>query len=107
MPPSSGAIRAGRAFVELFADDSKLVRGLKSAQKKLEGYGKGVRSSGLKMMALGGAIVGGRKGGSRKGNRLLFLGVLSSGCFFSRSAAGAEGGFQVLSHRHAPARQTD
>ena len=28
-------IRAGRAFVELFADDSKLVRGLKSDQKKL------------------------------------------------------------------------
>ena len=26
------AIKAGRAFVELFADDSKLARGLKSAQ---------------------------------------------------------------------------
>jgi len=28
---NTGAIRAGRAFVELFAADSKLVRGLKAA----------------------------------------------------------------------------
>ena len=29
--PSAGGIRAGRAFVELFADDSKLLRGLRRA----------------------------------------------------------------------------
>jgi len=36
---ASGTIRAGRAFVELFADDSKLVRGLKAAQAKLKAFG--------------------------------------------------------------------
>ena len=33
------SIRAGRAFVELFTDDSKLVRGLHSAEKKLKAAG--------------------------------------------------------------------
>jgi len=55
MPPSS-AIRAGRAFVELFADDSKLVRGLKAAQAKLKAFGASVRTMGTKMMGLGAAV---------------------------------------------------
>jgi len=56
MSPSSGAIRAGRAFVELFADDSKLVRGLRAAQAKLKAFGAAVRATGTKMMGLGAAV---------------------------------------------------
>jgi len=55
--PSPGAIRAGRAFVELFADDSRLVRGLKRAEAKLRAFGEGVRNLGLKLAGLGSAIV--------------------------------------------------
>ncbi len=55
--PQAGAIRAGRAFVELFADDSKLVRGLKRAEAKLKAFGEGIRSLGLKLAGLGSAIV--------------------------------------------------
>ena len=50
-------IRAGRAFVELFADDSKLVRGLRQAEKKLKSFGDSVRNMGLKTVALGTAIL--------------------------------------------------
>jgi hypothetical protein len=52
---SSGSIRAGRAFVELFADDSKLVRGLHSAEKKPKAFGTATREIGTKMMAAGAA----------------------------------------------------
>ena len=54
--PQAGAIRAGRAFVELFADDSKLVRGLKRASAKLKAFGESVRNMGLKLAGLGVAI---------------------------------------------------
>ena len=50
-------IRAGRAFVELFADDSKLVRGLRRAEKKLRAFGDSVRNFGLKLTALGSAML--------------------------------------------------
>ena len=50
-------IRAGRAFVELFADDSKLVRGLGAAERKLKAFGDGVRNLGLKMVGVGSAIL--------------------------------------------------
>jgi len=53
---STQGIRAGRAFVELFADDSKLVRGLRRVEKKLKAFGDGVRNLGLKMAGLGSAI---------------------------------------------------
>ena len=49
-------IRAGRAFVELFADDTKLVRGLRLAEKRLKAFGNGVRRLGLKMAGLGTAV---------------------------------------------------
>jgi len=55
--PSSNAIRAGRAFVELFADDSKLVRGLRAAEGKLKAFGANVRNMGLKMAGLGTAVL--------------------------------------------------
>ena len=40
--PNAGAIRAGRAFVELFTDDRKLVRGLKRASRRLKAFAAGV-----------------------------------------------------------------
>lgn len=49
-------IRAGKAFVELFADDSKLVRGLRSAQQKLSAFGSSVQGLGAKVFATGAAI---------------------------------------------------
>jgi len=54
---STRGIRAGRAFVELFADDSKLVRGLRRAQKKLKAFGQSIRNMGLKIAGLGAAMV--------------------------------------------------
>lgn len=50
---STQGIRAGRAFVEIFADDSKLVRGLKRAQARLAAFGSGVRAAGVKMLGIG------------------------------------------------------
>jgi len=67
MPWSSNVIRAGRAFVELFAlrraqgksDDSKstgsqsgLVRGLRRAEKRLKAFGDRIRNMGLKIAGL-------------------------------------------------------
>ena len=46
---STSRIRANRAFVELFADDSKLVRGLRRAEKRLRVFGAKVRNLGLKL----------------------------------------------------------
>ena len=56
MAGASG-IRAGRAFVELFADDRALVRGLRTAQQKLAAFGVAVRGLGTQMLALGAGIV--------------------------------------------------
>jgi len=55
--PSTQGIRAGRAFVELFADDSKLVRGLRRAEKRLKAFGDRVRNLGLKIAGLGAAML--------------------------------------------------
>jgi len=41
----------------LFADDSALVRGLRSAQQKLAAFGAAVRSMGTKMLGLGASLV--------------------------------------------------
>ena len=60
MAGASG-IRAGRAFVELFADDRALVRGLRSAQQKLAAFGaavRGLRSAQQKLVAFGAAMRG-------------------------------------------------
>jgi len=54
---NTNAIRAGRAFVELFADDTKLVRGLRAAERKLRAFGDGIRTLGLKVMALGAGMM--------------------------------------------------
>ena len=55
---TSQGIRAGRAYVELFADDGKLVRGLRSAETKLKAFGASVRAIGLKMFAAGSVLAG-------------------------------------------------
>lgn len=51
---SSGAVRAGKAYVELYADDSRLQRALKSARDSLAKFGSSVAGLGLKGL-LGGA----------------------------------------------------
>lgn len=57
MSSVTGAIKAGRAFVELYADTSKLTRGLRLAAKELKAWGNSIRSMGTKLMAVGAAIV--------------------------------------------------
>ena len=57
MAAQPGAIRAGRAFVELFADDSKLVRGLKAAEGKLKAFGASIRNLSLKMAGAGTGVL--------------------------------------------------
>ncbi|MCE5280346.1 MAG: phage tail tape measure protein [Planctomycetaceae bacterium] len=49
-------IRAGRAYVELFADGTKLAAGLRAAAAKLKAFGAAVSGLGIKMMAVGGAL---------------------------------------------------
>jgi hypothetical protein len=56
MGASAGAIRAGRAFVELFADDSRLVRGLRGAETKLKAWGQTITGMGAKILAGGTAL---------------------------------------------------
>ena len=55
MAASASAVRAGKAFVELFADNTKLVAGLRAAKTKLKAFGEDVRSVGLKTFAAGAA----------------------------------------------------
>lgn len=53
---SAAGIRAGRAYVELFTDDSKLVRGLNSAATRLKSWGAGLSSIGKRAaVGLGGS----------------------------------------------------
>jgi len=58
MRASAGAIKAGRAYVELLADDSKLQQGLTRAQASLRGFGSSLQAIGLPLMAVGTAITG-------------------------------------------------
>ncbi len=55
MAGKAGAIRAGKAFVEIFADSSKLVSGLRGAQAKLKAFGQQVSAIGRQMLTIGGA----------------------------------------------------
>ena len=50
------AIRAGKAYVELYADDGKLVRGLKTAANKIHAFGTKISAVGQKFTMLGAAI---------------------------------------------------
>jgi TP901 family phage tail tape measure protein len=53
----SNAIRAGRAFVELFADDTKLVRGLRAAERRLKAFGASISRMGRQMVGIGTAVL--------------------------------------------------
>jgi TP901 family phage tail tape measure protein len=53
---SQKGIRAGAAYVELFADDSRLMRGLKRAEQRLKAFGSAIRSIGTRMAAIGSAV---------------------------------------------------
>jgi len=52
----SQGIRAGKAFVELYTNDDKLVRGLRSAQRRLKRFGQTITTIG-KQMAIAGAVI--------------------------------------------------
>ncbi len=62
MSSHANAIRAGQAFVEIFADDRALVRGLKSASNRIKAWADSARDRlkalGLEMLALGKIGVG-------------------------------------------------
>lgn len=58
MAVSGSAIKAGKAYVELYADESKLVRGLKVAGDRLKAFGSQVTAIGAKIAAAGAAITG-------------------------------------------------
>ena len=57
--PSSQAIRAGRAYVELIANDAKLRAGLASASNRLHAFGQSIQRLGVRVAAAGAAIFGG------------------------------------------------
>ena len=54
---SAGGIRAGAAFIELYANDLGLVKGLQAASRRLKAFGAGLEATGLRMMAVGAGIV--------------------------------------------------
>jgi len=53
---ASANIRAGRAYVEITAETSRLRRGLKGAEDRLRGFAKACSAIGREMLTLGGAM---------------------------------------------------
>lgn len=53
----SNAIRAGRAFVELFADNRQLVRSLRQAERQVKQFGQRVQDVGRQMAKIGAAMM--------------------------------------------------
>jgi len=53
----SSGIRAGAAYVELYTKDSRMVKGLQAAEKKLKAFGEGITSIGTKIAGLGAGVV--------------------------------------------------
>lgn len=49
-------VKAGSAYVELTTNNSKLMRGLADAQKRLQAFGASTRMAGLKLLASGTAL---------------------------------------------------
>lgn len=56
MAASSKGIRAGKAFVELFADDSKVMKTLAKSQKVFQAWGRMVTATGAGVSAAGATI---------------------------------------------------
>jgi TP901 family phage tail tape measure protein len=57
MAASSGAVRAGKAQVELFLEDSAFIRGLNASEKRLKEWGASVTNFGSKLATAGAAGV--------------------------------------------------
>lgn len=57
MAATASAIRAGQAFVELFADESKLVKGLNLAAGQVREFGKTLSKWGVTIQAAGAAVM--------------------------------------------------
>ena len=53
----TGAIRAGKAYVELGTDNKNLEKGLRAAQRRLREFGSSVRAAGMWLFAAGSAII--------------------------------------------------
>ncbi|HSV28101.1 MAG TPA: phage tail tape measure protein, partial [Candidatus Omnitrophota bacterium] len=53
---SGRAIKAGQAYVELFADNTKLVRGLNAAQGRIAAFGSAIQGIGMRMTAMAAAV---------------------------------------------------
>lgn len=54
---NTNAIRAGRAFVELFADDSQLEQGLRRVERRLRAFGKQATQIGRNVALIGGTVL--------------------------------------------------
>jgi hypothetical protein len=54
---STSSIKAGAAYIELSTKDSRLVKGLNDAAKRLDAFGKSLQGIGTKMAMLGAGIV--------------------------------------------------
>jgi len=54
---SSSNIKAGAAYIELSTKDSRLVKGLNDAAKRLDAFGKSLQGIGTKMAMLGAGVV--------------------------------------------------
>lgn len=54
---SERAIRAGKAFWEISANDSELQKGLKAAQARIKRFGASISAAGTQMTILGGAVL--------------------------------------------------
>ncbi len=59
---SAQGIRAGKAFVELGADDSKLMNGLRAAQEKLHQFGNKLAGLGSTLKSAGDAVIAPMRG---------------------------------------------
>lgn len=59
MPGNASAIRAGRAYVELFLKDSPLRRGLDRSAARLKAFGGQVRAIGAALAGVGVGVLGG------------------------------------------------
>jgi len=56
MAASAGAIRAGKAFVEIYGDDSKLSKTIANTRAKMRGLAEGMQKLGAPLAAVGGAM---------------------------------------------------
>jgi len=59
MAASAGAIRAGKAFVEVSADTNPLVRGLRLAEGKLRAFGASISGVGRQLLMVSGVFAAG------------------------------------------------